>query len=323
MKSWRALVILLTSIGCASSADAQSTKTYHVGVLHAGGPYYHAVEGLRDGLKEVGFQEGKQYTVHILETKGDLKAAETAAKSLEQEKVDVIFSVPASVSLAAKRATSTVPIVFFAGSDPVESGLVKSFAKPGGRVTGVYLLTADLTGKRLEILKETSPKLRSVIAFYNPDNPVVGESVKSARDAAHRLGIKLIEREVHSSQELQAALQLLKPGDADALFLVSDATIQSHSQWIIDVVKARKLPTMFYDRSLVADGGLVSYCVSYYQIGRLAAKYVQRVMSGANPADIPVERSDRFELVVNVKTAREIGLTIPRVVLGRADEVIE
>jgi putative ABC transport system substrate-binding protein len=321
--SFRILLLLLGLARCMALAEAQPAKIYRIGVITAGGPYYHAVEGLRDGMKESGFEEGKQYIFHVRDTKGDLKAAADAARSLEQEKVDVIFSVPASVSLAAKRATTKVPIVFFAGSDPVESGLVKSFAKPDGRVTGIYSLTADLTGKRLEILKEISPKLRSVMTFYNPDNPVVGDSVKSARDAARQLGVALVERQVRSSQELEADLRTLKRSDADALFLVSDATIQSHAQLIIDAAKARKIPTMFYDRSLVIDGGLASYGVSYYAIGQLAAKYVRRVLLGTLPADLPVERSERFELLLNARTAREIGVTFPRVVVGRADEVIE
>ena len=322
MISFRVLLASLALSTCVC-AQAQSTKIYRVGVIHAGGPYYHAVEGLRDGLKELGLEEGKQYIFHVRDTKGDLKAAEAAGRALEKEKVDVIFSVPASVSVAAKRGTVKVPIVFFAGSDPVQSGLVKSFARPEGRVTGIYSLTADLTGKRLELLKEISPKLHSVMTFYNPDNPVVGESVQSARDAARQLGITLIERQVRSREELQVQLRELKRADTDALFLVSDQTIQSQAKLIIDAAKAQNLPTMFYDRSLVIDGGLASYGVSYYAIGQLAAKYVRRVLLGTVPADLPVERSERFELYLNARTAREIGVTFPRVVLGRADEVVE
>ena len=239
-------------------SNAQSARIYRVGVVLAGGPYYHAVEGLRDGLKEVGLTEGQDYVFDVRDTKGDLKAAEEAARSLEEEKVDLIFSVPTSVSLAAKRATTKIPIVFFAGSDPVESGLVSSFAKPGDRITGVYSLSQELTGKRLEMLKQIAPRIQKVAVFYNPANPVVADSVKSARDAARQLGIVLIEREVRSSDELQGGLRALTNAAADAMFLVTDATIESHASLIVEAGKIKKLPTMFYDRSLVAEGGLAS-----------------------------------------------------------------
>jgi len=142
-----------------------------------------------------------------------------------------------------KRATTKVPIVFFAGSDPVESGLVSSFAEPGGRITGVYSLSQELTGKRLEVLKQIAPRIQKVAMFYNPENPVVADSVKSAREAARQLGIVLIEREVHSSDELQGGLRALKNAEADALFLVTDATIESHASLIVEAGKIRKLPT--------------------------------------------------------------------------------
>jgi len=308
----------------APLAKGQPTKIYRVGVVSAGGPYNRAVEGLRDGLKEAGLEEGKQYVFHVRDTNGEMKkVAEDAATSLEREKVDLIFSVPTSVTLAVKRATTQVPIVFFAGSDPVEQGLVSSFAKPGGRVTGVYSLSQELTGKRLETLKQIAPRIRNVAMFFNPGNSVAKDSVKSARDAARQLGIMLVDREVRSSDELRASLQALKRTEVDALFLVTDATIQSHASLIVEAAKTRKLPAMFYDRSVVADGGLASYGVSYYAVGKLAAKYVHQVLRGVSPADLPVERSDRFEFVLNARTAREIGITIPSAVLLRADEVIQ
>ena len=309
--------------GCllwAVAAHAQPAKIYRVGVVLPGGPFYQVVEGLRDGLKELGFVEGTQYVLHIRDEKGDLKATEEAARNLEQEKVNLIFAVTTSVSVAVQRATENVPIVFYSGADPVDSGLVKSFAKPGGRLTGVNSLVVDLVPKRLEILKEISARLRRVMTFYDPTNPVARESAASTRTAAQQLAGR--RQEVRSVEELRAALRALKTEEGDALFLV-DAMVISQAQSIVDAAKAKKLLTMFTNRSDVVGGGLASYGPSYYAVGRLAATYVHRVLLGASPADLPVERFDRFELVLNDRTAREIGLTIPPSVLVRADEVIK
>jgi len=213
--------------------------------------------------------------------------------------------------------------VFFAGEDPVDSGLVNSFAKPGGRVTGITSLSVDLTAKRLEILKALSPKLRRVVTFYGSANPVARESAATARRAAQQLGLEFDYREVRSVAELQAGLNALKTDEGEAIFLVSDAMVVSQTQLIADVAKAKKVPTMFSERSAVVGGGLASYGVSYYAVGRLAAKYVHRMLLGANPADLPVERFDRFDLVINMKTAKQLGLTIPQSLLLRADEVIQ
>jgi putative ABC transport system substrate-binding protein len=213
--------------------------------------------------------------------------------------------------------------VFFVGSDPVQSGLIRSFAKPAGRMTGVYSLSQELTGKRLESLKQIAPRLEKVALFFDPNRPAVGGSVKSARAAARRLGIVLVDREVRSTEELRVSLQALDATAADALLLATDATVQTHASMIIEAGRTKKLPTMFYDRSLVVDGGLASYGVSYYSVGKLAASYIRQILQGAHPADLPVERSERLELVVNARTAREIGITIPQSILLRADEIIQ
>lgn len=310
-------------LGVPLAAHAQAIKIHRIGVVLPGGVYYQAVDGLRDGLKELGFVEGTQYVLHIRDAKGDQKAEGDAARNLEQEKVDLIFALGTSASLAVKQATERVPIVFYAGGDPVNVGLVKSFAKPGGRLTGVNSLAADLVPKRLEILKEISPTLRRVMVLYDPTNPLARESAAAARAAAQQLGIEFVGREVRSVEELRAGLNALKTKEVDAIFSVSDGMVTSQAQLIVDTAKAKKLLTMFSNRSMTVAGGLASYGVSYYAVGRLAANYVHRVLLGATPADLPVERFERFELVLNARTAHEIGFTIPRPVLVRADEVIK
>jgi len=294
-----------------------------VGVLLQGGSYSPAVDGLREGLRELGLEDGKQLVLDVRDAKGDLKAVEAAARSLEAEKVDLIYSVTTSVTLAAKRATKRVPIVFFASTDPVALGFIETFRKPGGRLTGIHSQFTDLTAKRLELLKEMVPSLRRVVTFYSPDNPAAQQSIKIARDAASRLKVGLIERRVTSVDELRAGLRALRPGEADAFFYVSDAMVSSQAELIIETARAKRLPTMLQDHGSVAKGALASYGVSFYTVGRLSAKQVQRILLGADPRDLPVEQLDRLYFVINLKTAKFLGLTIPQSVLARADEVIE
>jgi putative ABC transport system substrate-binding protein len=304
------------------SAAAQQARVYRVGVVLQGGPYLGAVDGLRKGLAELGLEEGKQIVLHVREGKGDLKVVDEAAGALEREKVDVIYSVGTSVTLVVKRATKTVPIVFYAGADPVAAGLAESFRKPGGRFTGIYSGFTDLTAKRLELLKEMLPRLRRVVMFYDPDNAVAARGMKVARDAARQLKLELVEHRVGSVEELRAGLRALRPGKADAYLSALDGMVISQTALIIDIARAKKLPAMFSQPDSVVSGGLVSYGVSYSAMGQLAAKFVQRVLLGANPGELPVEQVDRLYFVINLKTAKALGLTIPPSVLQRADQII-
>jgi putative tryptophan/tyrosine transport system substrate-binding protein len=306
------------------AAGAQQPRVYRVGVLLQGGPYLGAVDGLRKGLAELGLEEGKQFILHIREGRGDLKAVEQAAGDLEREKVDLIYSFATSVTLAVKRATKTVPIVFNVDSDPVAIGLVESFRKPGGRLTGIYRRSTELTAKRLELLKEMVPSVRRVVTFYNPDNRSAQRAVNFARDAARQLKVELVEHRVSSVEELRAGLRALRAGEADAYFSVSDAMVISQTALVIDTARAKKLPTIFQEQEIVANGGLASYGgESYYATGRLSAKYVQRILLGAEPGDLPVEQIDKLHFAINLKTAKALGLTIPPSLLQRADEVIQ
>jgi putative tryptophan/tyrosine transport system substrate-binding protein len=320
----RDAVLALLALGSVPIAvSAQQARVYRVGVIHHGGLYDLALNGLRDGLRERGFEEGKQYLFHVRDARGDPNLVAAMAKGLETEKVDVIYSVSTSITLATRRATKSVPIVFYAGVDPVAAGLVEQFRKPGGRLTGIYSRYIDLTAKRLELLKELAPKTQRVVVFYNPNNVSGQRSVAIAREAARQLKMTLLERQVASVEELHAGLRALRPGEADAFGYMADAMVISQSDTIIEVAKANRMLTIFADPATVAKGALASYGESYYSIGHLSANLVRRVLLGADPGNLPIEQLDRIHFVINLKTATALGLTIPQAVLSRADEVIQ
>ena len=316
-----ALVITFAMGGVV--AHAQQPKAYRIGVLLPGEQWHEIVDGLRVGLRELGLEEGKQFVLSIRDWKGDAKMAEEGARKFEQEKVNLIYATSTNGTIAARRVTTEIPIVFCAGIDPVVTGLVDSFAKPGGRLTGVYTRVADLTAKRLEILKETVPKLRRVVTFYDPRRPTAIEPSKQAREAAGQMGIQLVERHFASVEELQAGLRALKAGEVDAYLAMVEPMASNQSQLIIDTARIKRLPTMLNFLSEVSKGGLASYSVSFHEVGRLSAKFVQRILTSVKPQDLPVEGVDKISLIINLKTAKEIGLTIPQPVLYRADKVIK
>jgi len=309
--------------GICSFASAQQTKVYRIGVLLPGEAWYEIIAGLRDGLTQLGLHEGKNFSLLMRDWTGDAKTAEETARAFERERVDLVYTTSTNSTIAAKRSTTSLPIVFCAGTDPVVVGLVDSFAKPGGRLTGVYNPVTDLTAKRLEILKEIVPTIRRVITFYDPRRATAIESSKLGREAARKMGIQLIERHVTSDEELQNNVRTLKDGEADAYLAVSDPIASNQSQVIIEAAITKRLPTMFDFLLHVTKGGLSSYTVSLHELGRLSAKYVQRVLAGMKPSELPVQGVDKIELVLNLKTAKQIGLTIPPNVLARADRVIK
>ncbi|HEX7232463.1 MAG TPA: ABC transporter substrate-binding protein [Candidatus Binatia bacterium] len=306
---------------CAFAAT-QETKVYRIGVIHQGGPYQAVVDGFRSGLKELGFEEGKKISLQVRDTKNDANIIEEAAKTLERDKVNLIYAITTSAVVPVKNATSKTPIVFAVGTDPVASGLVHSFAKPGGRLTGVQYSTTDLTAKRLEILKEILPKLNRVLILYNPNNPSSREAAELARKAAQQFRIQLIDRQASSVDELRQQLETIKAKEVDAFFYISDAMVNGHAHLIIGMARRNNLPTMFSEQTIVAMGGLASYGQNVQEVGRLSAAYVQKIISGAQPRDLRIEIVDKLELVLNLNTAKEMGLTIPPNVLARADRVI-
>jgi putative ABC transport system substrate-binding protein len=317
---WAAVIAL--GLIFAWDGMAVAAQPERIGVIYLGDVFVTLLDGLRAGLKELGVQEGKQVVLDIQDLQGEAKAAGSVAEKFEREKYKLIFTNPSTVTTAAMKATKNIPIVFAVGSDPVALGYAKSFGQPGGRLTGVQYLARDLTAKRLEILKEFLPTVRQVVCFYDPTNPVPVEGAKLGREEAQRQKIKLVERKVKSISEINAALDALKTGEFDAYLYIPDARVVSQSQRVVDTARKIKLPTMFQDQVVVARGGLASYGQSYFEIGRRAAKYVQRVLAGTPPAELRVETIDDVELAFNLITAKQLGVTIPPNVLTRAQKVV-
>ena len=323
MKSWVVFFSALFLAASVSTAAAQQGKPLRIGVLTPGGVQHETLDGLRLGLKESSWEEGKHFVLEIKDIKGDVALAEQAAKNLEKDGVNLIYALTTPVITKAKAATANVPIVFSIGSDPVAAGLVDSFARPGGRLTGVHYLVRDLTAKRLEVLKEILPKLNRVLTFYDPNNRVAREGAALARQEAKRTGIRMIERHVSNVNELKSELQKFKAGEADAFLFTPDPMIGSETQSIIDMSKAKKLPTMFQEQSLVQNGAFASYGQNYHEIGRLSAKYIQRILTGTAPRDMKIETVDSVELAINLQTAKQLGVAIPPQVLARAQKVVK
>jgi putative tryptophan/tyrosine transport system substrate-binding protein len=305
-------------------AHAQTSGVRRIGVVYHGGPYEVSIEGLREGLRTAGLEEGRHVALLLRNGRGDAGAAQAAARALERDdKVDVIVTIGTSATRAAKRATTQVPIVFTAGADPVAAGIVDSIATPTGRMTGFHFLTADLTAKRLEVLREIVPKLRRVVSFYNPGNRTAVSALEVARQAASKLGIAVAAHPVTSLQEIRDRLRTLADGDAEAYFFLSDALLTSHAALILETANALGLPTMAHELGIVRSGALAGYGPDFRAVGRRPANYVARILAGSLPRDLPVEAFDQPALAINLKTAKAIRLEIPPLLLTRADEVIE
>jgi putative ABC transport system substrate-binding protein len=303
---------------------AQQPETLpRVGVIIQGGAHQTGLAGLRKGLRELGVDEGRHVSLIVRETKGDLRAAGAAAAELERDGIAVIISFGMSPTLAIKRATTTVPMVYVGGTDPVAGGLANSIAKPGGRVTGVHHLQAELTGKRLELFRELIPSLQRVAIFFNPTNPIAQSAMMLARDTARLFGLELVERQVTSPEEIRQEAEGLGKLGVNGYYFISDSTVIGQDQVITDAANRFRLPTMALELDVVRRGALAGYGLNYGELGRLAAKFVNRILAGDRPGDLPIEDITVPALAINLKTARAIGIEVPADVLARADEVIE
>jgi putative ABC transport system substrate-binding protein len=318
-------VLLLAVLGVPSRPAARPTKPVKIAVLTSGwAPWHNNTEGFRDGLKDLGYVEGVSVTFDVRAARGDLTRLPGLAAELVRQSPDLLYCVAGPDALACQKATDTIPIVFTQASDPVKLGLVHGLAKPGGNITGIGSLRAELTAKRLELFKEVVPSLRRVLITYDPRESEEREAVASARPAASRLGgLELVERPITTGLDIEPGLNAMKPGGRDGILIIQAAPNLNIPGRSLEVATSNKLPTMYPSSLWSKVGALASYGPDQYLQGRQAARLADRILSGTRPGDLPVELPDRIEFIVNVKTARMLGLEIPRTVLVRVDRLIE
>ena len=306
----------------AARAQTPAGKIYRVGILQPGKPPEPLVEALRERLKELGYREGHNIAYEYRWAEGKNERLVELAKELVDVKVDVITTLSTPAALAAKNVTKTIPIVFTGVGDPVGAGVVQSLSHPGGNVTGISTLATELSAKRLELLKEIVPNAAPVAMVWNDTNPSMVLSAREAQNAADRLDLNLQSIGVHDLISFDAAFATISSSHFNALLTLVDPFTREHRQRIVDFAAQRRLPAIYESREFADAGGLISYGPSFPALQRRAADYVSMIFKGGKPVDIPIEQPTKFELIINLKTAKELGLTIPPTVLARADELI-
>jgi putative ABC transport system substrate-binding protein len=324
--SVRIFVELLTAVLLTTTfhADAQQPKKIaRVGWLTIGSQSMipERYDAFRQGLRDLGYIEGQNIVIERTNAGGKLDRLADAAAELVHLKVDVIVTTGTTAVFAAKQATSTIPIVMTTG-DPLATGIITSLARPGGNITGLTNVATDLAGKRLELLKETVPKLARVGVLLNPGDPSSTGSLKETKAAARELGIQVQSLEVRTRSDFETAIKTATGGPVTALIILQNALINAHRARLVELATKNRLPTMFGEAAQVELGGLMSYAPNSLELFRRAATYVDKILKGAKPADLPVEQPKKFEFIINLKAAKQIGLTIPPNVLARADRVI-
>src|SRR5262249_14563480 len=306
-------------------AEAQVGAVHRIGMLSSFSTADTAPwnQAFRNGLRELGWTEGKNIHIEYRHADGKDDRLPALAAELVGLRVDVIVAAVTPDALAAKRATRTIPIVMGGASDPIAVGLVENLARPGGNITGLSRMTAELAGKRLELLKEMVPGLSRVAVLWNPQSATSTLAWKELQQPARQLGIRLHSLEVRSGNDLDSAFVDAARACVGALFTGWDPVFFSNLRRIAGLAARNRLPSIFHVTEYTDAGGLVAYGPDRADIFRRAAAFVDKVLKGANPGDLPVEQPTKLELVINRKTAKEIGLTIPQNVLFRADRVIE
>jgi putative ABC transport system substrate-binding protein len=316
-----ALTALLFALNLPAEAQ-QAGKIPRVGILFIGGRDQPHLEALKQGLRERGYTEGKNIVLEYRYAEGKFDRVPALVDELVRMKVDIIVTTSSISARAARKATKTVPIVMTTGS-PVEQGLAESLAKPGGNVTGLTVMAVEMSGKRLEILKETFPKLTRVAALWAPGQTEAVKGFKETQEAARGFSLRLQSVELQNAEELEKVFTEISKSRPNALVVVLDPLVTLHSKRIVDLALKHHLPGMYPTRQFAEEGGLMAYGPLIADLYRRAATYVDKILKGAKPADLPVEQPTKFELVINLKTAKQIGVTIPQSVLYQADKVIK
>jgi putative tryptophan/tyrosine transport system substrate-binding protein len=310
---------------CFPAVAQQRAKVPHIGFLSAASPSAMSTRlaPFKQGLRELGYVEGKNISIESRYAEGKLDHLRELATELVRLKVAVMVSGGPAVTRPIKEVTSTIPIVMTQDSDPVGSGLVASLARPGGNVTGLSTLAPEISGKQLEILKEIVPRLSRLAVLGNSALAGNAQSLKETEQAAQTFGVQLQYLDVSSRKEIDSVFRAASKGRADAVLVLINPFMISHRALVVDLALKSRLPTIYSSPDSVEDGGLMSYSPSSTDLFRRAATYVDKVLKGTKPADLPVEQPMKFEFVINLKAAKQIGLTIPPNLLVRADRVIK
>jgi putative ABC transport system substrate-binding protein len=318
-----ALGAALTGAPLAGSTAEQPGKVFRIGILSpAGSPSTKAFDAFRKGLADLGYIDGQNIGIEYRLAAWDYSRLPAMAGELVRLPVDVIVTDTQKCAVVAQEATRTIPIVGATlGADPVAAGLVRSFAHPGGNVTGFSGLNVELSGKRLQLLKEASPATARIAALWNPAQPMALRS--ATEEAARTLGVELRTIEVATPDQIPAGFEAAVAGETEALVVLPDAMFWYERVRIVALAAKYRMPAFYPEREYADDGGLLAYSQNVSDQFRQAAGYVDKILKGAKPADLPVQQPTRFELVVNLKTAKALGLAIPPSILARADEVIE
>ena len=318
----REFIILLGGSAALWPLAAHAQKLFKIGLLDTGLGANFAVPFVGK-LVELGYVEGKNVVIERRSAEGNAELLAGLAADLVRQQVDVIVTAGTPAGFAAKKATSTIPIVLAANSDPVGVGLVASLARPGGNATGNSLMAPDLSAKRLEILHALAPEISRIAILWDSSNPGMAERVRETKIAADQSHVLLHTVGPRNLNELDAAFADLLNARPDALLVTAEAFTRQHLVRILDFANNNKIPAMFEDSSYVVAGGLISYGPDYQDVFRKAAVFVDKILKGAKPADLPIEQPTKFELVINLKTAKAIGLSVPPTLLITADKVIE
>jgi putative ABC transport system substrate-binding protein len=319
-------VLILAALGATPfvSFAQQQGKVWRIGFLSVQSGPYADTEAFRERLSSLGYAEGRNLLLEYRWAAGKEERLPAMAAELVRLKVDVIVTVATVGAAAAKRATSTIPIVMASVPDPVGSGLVANLARPGGNLTGMSLIATDLAGKRLQLLREVVPKAgRVAILAALKGAPAFPLALEQLRLAAQQAGVTLVVQQVGEAEALAGAFAAMQRERAQAMIVHSSPFTQLHQTRIAELATQHRLPAMYEARERVSIGGLMSYGADRSEMFRRAAVYVDKILKGAKPGDLPVEQPTKFELVINLKTAKAIGITVPQSVLARADEVIQ
>ena len=320
------LAIAFTFAFSGAVVEAQQPARIHrIGILSpvSGSVFPARVEAFRQRLGELGYVEGKNIVIEYRYAEGEGERLPDLVAELVRLKVDVIVTIGPATTLAAKKASGTIPIVFASANDPVGTGLVSSLARPGGNITGLSLMVPDLDGKRLELLKEAFPKVTRVAFLWRAGGTRGNLALTVMEAAAKALGLKLLSLEVRSLDDFESAFARAKREGAQALITTTGSLINTQQRRVLDFAAKNRLPAIYHYSEFVEAGGLMSYAPDNTDVWRRAATYVDKILKGAKPADFPVEQPTKFEFVINLKAAKQIGVTIPPNLLARANRVIK